>query len=411
MINSSAINSKAINGSSAATTGGATYSETISESFTYASGYLNGATRNETLLPVINLLDSDPLGTYQRSWADDITIHQDVTDQFISIINEVLATSSTLSSSSNRSMTVNDLFTINDKLLITLVGIVSENITLVHSYTDLFKLIGVLSEVIHTSDASISTADLKILVASAFTLNALLTYSNHAEVLLEAITITEDYLQIYNAAEALVELITVDDLPVNHVRLTVISDDIYSMSDDTATKASFFTTLAEDVVFLISFDDGTTTYQGFTMNPETYAVTTYDNYPFNSTTNYDGSYLLANTSGLYSMEGDTDEGTYITSKVKTAALDFGSSSLKQCPKVYLGINNDASLILRVSIDGAYTSTYQLDIASDDLSTQIFDIGKGLKGRYWQFDLQTKNNSSFELDEIELFPIQWGRKQR
>jgi len=202
-----------------------------------------------------------------------------------------------------------------------------------------------------------------------------------------------------------------DDLPINSVRLSVISTDDLSLSDVLFNSANLSSVIEEDVVFLISFDDGSTTYQGFTMNPETYAVTTYDNYDFNSTTNFDGSYLLANSTGLYRMEGDTDEGTYITSKVKTAALDFGSSNIKQCPKMYLGIDNDASLILRVSIDGAYTAQYQLDLDSEDLSTQIFDIGKGLKGRYWQFDLQTKNNSTFNLDEIELFPITWGRKQR
>jgi len=40
---------------------------------------------------------------------------------------------------------------------------------------------------------------------------------------------------------------------------------------------------------------------------------------------------------------------------------------------------------------------------------MIDIGKGLKGRYWQFELQSKGNTVFDLDEIELYPIVFGRK--
>ena len=265
-------------------------------------------------------------------------------------------------------------------------------------------------EKIRIADPLLSRADQNIIVASAFTVSDLLTLLNVVEIVSENIEVADTASSLFIAISTIVELINPSDTVSNSVGLSVIHVDSLTLEDILSSASGFSNTITEDAVFVITLDDGTKVYQGITLNPETFAVSEYDNFSFNSTTNFQGNYLLASPTGLFSMGGDTDDGEYITAKMKTASLDFGTSSLKQCPKMYLGINNDSSLILRVSVDGQTTSSYQLDIDSTNLSTQMFDIGKGLKGRYWQFELQSKANSTLDLDEMEFFPIQWGRKR-
>lgn len=341
---------------------------------------------------------------------DSITVSATLLSDEVVAITEAMALSAGLTAGADRSIAVTDDITLNDVIRIALNAAISENITEADTVAGLLASFHTVLETVAISDPLLSQADQNIIVASAFTVADLLSLLNVAETVSENLTIDDTVLEIFNAAAAIAELINPSDQTSNSATLSVIHIDDITLEDVVATVAGLHSELSEDMVFIITLDDGTKVYQGITLNPETFAVSEYDNYSFNSTTNFQGNYLLASPTGLFSMGGDTDDGAYITAKLKTASLDFGTSSLKQVPKMYLGINNDASLILRVSIDSQVTATYQLDIASDDLSSQVFDIGKGLKGRNWQFELQTKGNSTLEIDEMEFFPIQWGRKR-
>ena len=90
-------------------------------------------------------------------------------------------------------------------------------------------------------------------------------------------------------------------------------------------------------------------------------------------------------------------------------MAFGTSSLKQVPEALLGVNNTGKVVLVISVDGSHTAYYQLNPASQNLETQQIKIGKGLYGRYWQFELVTVDNSTFDLDTFEFFPVSFGRK--
>jgi hypothetical protein len=115
---------------------------------------------------------------------------------------------------------------------------------------------------------------------------------------------------------------------------------------------------------------------------------------------------------VYRLAGSYDfPSVPITSVIKTVSMDFGTSNKKQLPKLYIGVTNSSKLILKVSVDGATSVYYQLNLETDHLDTQMFDIGKGLIGRYFQFELSTKDNSELGIDELEFFPVMFGRKVR
>ncbi len=152
-------------------------------------------------------------------------------------------------------------------------------------------------------------------------------------------------------------------------------------------------------------------YSGWVMNPENYAVSKYNNFAFTSSVKLDTEYIFGNSSGLYELGGTLDDADYIQSRVKTAAMTFGSSNMKQVPEIYLGADNSGTVILIVHTDDNATAYYELVPATQGLATQLIKTGKGLYGRWWQFELVTKENSTFDLDTFEMFPIQFGRKLR
>lgn len=145
----------------------------------------------------------------------------------------------------------------------------------------------------------------------------------------------------------------------------------------------------------------------FVMNPENYAVTTYS-FGFTSSTLFDRDYLFADSTGLYRLEGDTDNGSAIVATIETAALDFETSSIKQIPAVLLGTNG-TDLILKVTTDGSESALYKISGKPSRLGTKHIKLGKGLKGRYWQFTLITDSNSDLDLDSFEFYPITFKRK--
>lgn len=161
----------------------------------------------------------------------------------------------------------------------------------------------------------------------------------------------------------------------------------------------------EDILFshLIERTDIDT----YVMNPENYAISKYI-LGFTESAAFGNKYLFADDTGLYELGGTTDNGSAIISTIQTAALDFGTSNIKQVPSVLLGTNG-SEMVLKVSVDGRSTSLYEISQRNSYLETKDVKLGKGLKGKYWQFTI-ISDDTDFDLDGFEFYPIQFGRKR-
>ena len=179
----------------------------------------------------------------------------------------------------------------------------------------------------------------------------------------------------------------------------------FALNDLNDTQTDGVVSVSEEINITHLFNP--VNMRSWVMNPENYAVYNYT-FGFTQTTRFGSSYLMADDTGLYELGGTTDAGESITSVITTAALDFGAESLKQVPAVLLGTNG-TDFILQVSIDGGKTARYQINHLPDELGTKRIKLGKGLIGRNWQFTLITDNNSEFDLDSFEFYPIVFKRK--
>lgn len=149
----------------------------------------------------------------------------------------------------------------------------------------------------------------------------------------------------------------------------------------------------------------TATYEAYAVNlkhsdPNANDETThYTNFPFTHVVRYQNSYYGANSTGLYLLEGSTDDGTPIPWAVQTAMTDFKTPNKKTLAAAYfsgrLGPASTISLI-----EGEHTpSVYSFTTPRGTLAQNHRQkFGKGTKGRYYA--LSASGTGTCELDGIE-----------
>lgn len=129
-------------------------------------------------------------------------------------------------------------------------------------------------------------------------------------------------------------------------------------------------------------------------------LTRYTNFPFDRIVRYKDSYYGMNATGLYLLEGTTDDGDPIPWEVETHITDFGNPKIKTVERAYFGgrLGPDATVTLSVGeqADNSYSYTTPRGQTVQNYR-QVF--GKGAKARY--FSLGVSGEDEIELDSLEL----------
>jgi len=128
-------------------------------------------------------------------------------------------------------------------------------------------------------------------------------------------------------------------------------------------------------------------------------VTRYTNYPFTHVVRYQGSYYGANSTGLYLLEGTTDDGTAIPFAVKTAVTDFKTPNKKTLASAYFSGRFGPASTISLHEGEKTPNTYSFTTPRGTLAQNHRQkFGKGTKGRY--FALSVSGTGTCELDGIE-----------
>lgn len=368
------------------------------------------ASYSDTLTEDISTTITDQVG-YSLSLI--LAIEMDDTSLSSQIINilEAIDVSDILGTlSSEFHVSSSDTFDIADMVAVLWQNTILEDIENDDSVTSIIRRIELLTDLVNIYDSGLSTGILNASVAVTLALQDLISYYG-LEVIIDSVEAQDTLVDLLTKIGVIMDDLSTADTVTNYVSFFTLVEDDLSGSDILLNTAELNEYLSEGWIVTTSYTHNGETYSGWVMNPENYAISNYTNFQFNSVTYFAYETLLANSSGIYTMDSTTDSGSYINSKIKTAAMTFGTTSQKQIPEVLLGVNNTGKVILVVTTDGQMTTTYQLDVPSAYLDTQRIKIGKGVHGRYWQFELHTLENSEFDLDTFEFFPITWGRKIR
>jgi hypothetical protein len=203
-------------------------------------------------------------------------------------------------------------------------------------------------------------------------------------------------------------LVNVDDLLQTPNLFMGFTDEI-ALEDLVTPNGTFSESLSEIVLFIPVKDEPSVCFNTYSFNSRINAVSEYTNYNFNSYAVYQTRAYGASSEGFYLLEGCTDNEDPIVVKLRTAAMDFGTSNLKSIPQVYLGIAQDSSIIMKVAVDGKAETYHKLDLATNHLGTQRIKLPKGHIGRWFQFELESETVSEFNLDSIEFYLMPFRRK--
>ncbi len=148
------------------------------------------------------------------------------------------------------------------------------------------------------------------------------------------------------------------------------------------------------------------------LNLATQASYHYANYDFTGFATQGDRQFACKVDGIYELVGDTDADAPIDAQITTGLLDFGEPALKTVTAAYLGYRASGALTLTVSVGqsgGAQTVRYGLAETPAVPVTARIKLGKGVKARYWQWQLANDAGADFELETLDLLPVVLQRR--
>jgi hypothetical protein len=132
------------------------------------------------------------------------------------------------------------------------------------------------------------------------------------------------------------------------------------------------------------------------VNTDNSGVSEYTNFDFTSAAVYQDKVFLASSSGLYVLEGTTDDGTDITASFKTPADDFDQVALKTVTDAMLGL--DGGPVDIMTYQGTTENTAHTLSKTNEVQTRRASLARGRRERYWGF--KVSGTEAFKVDSLE-----------
>ena len=275
------------------------------------------------------------------------------------------------------------------------------------------RMLTVLAAAGVSSEAS-TTATLIATLASASVLRA------HADCALsltmdEALALLDEHQASVTLAVSALEEFYAACSADNTALFVASTDSTVGASDMTASQAQLRVAVAELAGTFVSIRVGNELIQGWVVNTKDQAFSEYQNFPFNSLCEAGGRYFAVAEDGLYELAGGTDAGVPIQASIKTGLLDLGTHFIKDVKAAYIGYNSAGRLLLYVTTTNKGSREqwwYELkDGASDSLRDGRVTVGRGLRAKYWQFEVVNLDGADFELDDIQIMYNVLSRRTR
>ena len=138
------------------------------------------------------------------------------------------------------------------------------------------------------------------------------------------------------------------------------------------------------------------------------ATSTFENYAFNSFGVLGGRVFGAKSDGVFLLEGDNDDGTPIRASMSYGKQDFNTKTSKRMISAYVGASSTGKLYLKITVEGK-EYIYAARDSSPEIQQQRFDVGRGLAGNYFTFELFNKNGADFEIDSATFVAADFKRR--
>lgn len=230
----------------------------------------------------------------------------------------------------------------------------------------------------------------------------------------ESGTLTDAYTARVSALVALLETAGAVDTDTGLVYITQAASDTASSTEALTTQGLLTALLTDAALVTIRVNIGGETFTGWVLNADTLAPSEYQfvDREFNSACKHGDRYLMATDDGIYEFTEDVGAETVMT-YIKTGKTDFGSDLQKRMVNSYMVYSATGNMVLKVTTTEhghVVTRNYKMVPPSGAVAPDVrrFDLGRGIKSRYWQFEL-VGDGVDCDIDEIGMLPVVLSRR--
>lgn len=233
--------------------------------------------------------------------------------------------------------------------------------------------------------------------------------------IVDAGVLTDAYAALSKTLAALLDSAQAIDTDTAVIRVLQTSGDTITGTASFVPAGSVLSALLGDgVLATIRLNIGGEVFTGWVLNTDTLAPSEYQfaNLSFNSACKWQGIYLLAADDGIYQFTEDVGVESMVT-YVKTGKTDFGSDQQKRITDAYISYSASGAMTLKITSTEhgqIVIRNYTMTPPSPDQGTDNvrFDVGKGARSRYWQFEL-LGSGVDCDIDEIGMLPVILSRR--
>lgn len=150
------------------------------------------------------------------------------------------------------------------------------------------------------------------------------------------------------------------------------------------------------------------TVSTWAINTRTNAVSQYDNWSFNSFAQMGRKYVAADETGIYELNGPRDVTDSIIADMQGGFFQPADGKLAGFKGVYLAATGQGVWRLILTAGDGREYVYER-YSNPALMTTKMEVGKGLRSRYFGWELVNADGQDFDLDRLEFVPMISGRR--
>jgi hypothetical protein len=145
-------------------------------------------------------------------------------------------------------------------------------------------------------------------------------------------------------------------------------------------------------------------------NTVTGAVSVYEGLAPNSMCELNGQFFVMTSTGVQALDADNDNGTQIDARIKFGVTNLGIAQQKRISDFYAGMRASGDMTLRIYTDENAPNEYTLSPNGvPTLKQRRVTTGKGVRGKYWQFELENTNGCAFDFDSFDIAVAETDRR--
>lgn len=270
-------------------------------------------------------------------------------------------------------------------------------------------------ETILALDTTANRADVVNGIAEACVIAETITQGFSLEAV-ENAGLEDSLAQTVLAVAQVLDAASLSDSSDNTLSAITLVSDTASLADSFASQLNANQLAGEAILAIARITLDGTEYVGIVLNTEGLQPSEYANWDFNSFARDGDTFYGAKEDGIYVLEGDTDQGAQIAFYLKTGRTDFGSAQLKGIDAVYLGYNSSGDVRLKVitsenglTQENWYALSSAYSGSGDAPDAGRVKTGKGLRSRYWAFEITNMGGADLSLYDMKLLPVIMKRK--